>query len=118
VTCEKIDYRIIQLSYCRSFLTFPTVGGGITTPHVDMEDEHHLVCLYYVNDSDGDTILFDKMLGEGNDLQNTPIFARIKPKKGRVLVFCGRQYHAASLPEHNIRTIINFNIIGKYNGLN
>ena len=46
----------------RSFLQLPLnkdyIGDGVDTPHLD-RTEPHLVFLYYVNDSDGDTIIYN-----------------------------------------------------------
>jgi len=56
--------------------------------HTDMK-EPHTVCLYYVNDADGDTFFFDK---------SRQIVERISPKKGRMVVFDGFTLHASSMP--------------------
>ena len=61
-----------------------------------------MVIIYYVNDSDGDTCIFDN---EGK------VQHRISPKKGRFLVFDGNRKHAGSHPYHaNYRVVINSNI--------
>jgi len=119
IATDHIGYKMNEIAYARSFLTVPSPGrSGISSPHVDIDDEDHLVCLYYVNDADGDTVLFDKMdLGdEFDENEELNIIARVTPKKGRILLFCGRQYHAASLPEKSTRIIINFDLIGAYHG--
>jgi hypothetical protein len=69
------------------------------TPHVDHTIPHY-TAIYYVNDSDGDTRLFDK----------TDEIARISPKKGRIIVFNGQTLHAGSHPyETDYRIVINYN---------
>jgi hypothetical protein len=69
--------------------------------HVDYKFNHK-VFLYYVNDSDGDTILFDK---------NYKIVEKIKPEKGKFLIFDGDILHASSPPvKSKKRMIINLNI--------
>jgi hypothetical protein len=69
-------------------------------PHIDM-DENHYVFIYYVNDSDGDTFLFE----------NNKLLKRISPKKGRVLLFNGDLYHAAGHPvKSNKRIVLNCNV--------
>lgn len=71
------------------------------TPHVDMIDMPHYVLIYYVNNSDGDTILFE------ND---ESIIAKVSPKKGRYLLFNGSTLHAGSNPVNSdYRIIINYN---------
>jgi hypothetical protein len=64
------------------------------TPHIDLYNKNgdyqpHKVALYYVNDSDGDTILFNDKLD---------IVRRVKPKKGRILLFNGDTLHTSSHP--------------------
>lgn len=58
------------------------------TPHRDL-DIKHKVALYYVNDSDGDTILFDN---------HNNVMKRVTPKKGRILFFDGDILHTSSHP--------------------
>ena len=100
----------------RSFLQLPLnkdyIGEGVDTPHLD-RTEPHLVFLYYVNDSDGDTIIYNYKSKSPNDI---PFFEdvkeqkRVKPKQGRVVIFDGMYWHTAQQPKNNIRCIINCNI--------
>lgn len=70
-------------------------------PHKDYDDEH-FVLLYYVNDSDGDTVIFDNE----KDLN---IIKSVTPKKGRILLFDGKFYHAAGNPiSSNYRAVVNY----------
>jgi hypothetical protein len=74
----------------------------INYPHVDFDNIPHYVLIYYVNDSDGDTILID---------ENFNIFKRITPKKGNFLLFDGKILHTGSHPiKSNSRVIININL--------
>ena len=67
-------------------------------PHYDQQKKH-FVGIYYVNDSDGDTILFD---------EQENILEKISPKKGRWLFFRGDVLHSASHPyKSKNRLIIN-----------
>ena len=81
----------------------------------------HLVMLYYVNDSDGDTILYNKKLDDVPYVINYPdeccdleVVHKITPKKGRILFFDGRYYHCSSTPSKNIRCIITVDLFGKF----
>lgn len=107
---SKIDGKLIQ---ARSFLQLPLnekfIGTELDTPHIDRETSH-TVFLYYVCDSDGDTILYDYIGTKKKDLDKLKITKRIKPKKGRVVIFNGLRWHTAEQPKNNIRCIINFNI--------
>ena len=73
------------------------------TPHRDSV-KPHMALLYYVNDSDGETFLFDK----------NKILKKIQPKKNRLLIFDGDILHAGSHPsKHDFRLVINIDILKK-----
>lgn len=87
-------------------------------PHIDNYTPH-LVAIYYVNDCDGDTFIFDQkldILSEDRDKEiiennNWTIKTQISPKKGRLLVFDGRYYHASSYTKNSYyRCVINMNL--------
>jgi len=70
-----------------------------------------------VNDSDGDTIIYNET---ADDIQNLPgldtsmltIKQTVTPRKGRVVLFNGRRYHSSSTPTTDKRCVINFNVTG------
>lgn len=77
----------------------------------DEERSSYMTALYYVNDSDGDTLFFDRSYRglEVEDDDNLKIFARYTPRKGHMLVFNSDLYHASTPPkEHDTRIVINF----------
>lgn len=86
---------------------------SINLPHLDAHYKHK-VLVYYVDDSDGDTILFNEKWKE-EDFKNTVMLsteARVAPKRGRILMFDGLQYHTSQNPiQHKYRSIININIV-------
>jgi len=96
--CKKILDRLLQSTKiqspvirCKANLKFTAPNGNLDShnkPHYDQEEDHY-VGLYYVNDSDGDTWLFDK---------DEKVKVRVSPKKGRWLFFRGNLLHAASHP--------------------
>jgi len=68
------------------------------TPHRDSsKDEECKTILYYVNDSDGDTVFLDS---------NDKIIKRISPKKGRALIFDSSLYHASTSPTKSDNRIV------------
>ena len=72
--------------------------------HIDNTYRDHLVMIYYVNDSDGNTKIFK---------ENTKydILSEIEPKAGRFIIFNGNHYHAGIHPKLNdYRIVVNFNI--------
>jgi len=71
-------------------------------PHIDLKLKHHTM-VYYVNDSDGPTSLFD------DDLN---LFQKCDPKKGRCIIFPGDTYHSSSEPRyHSHRIALTFNFL-------
>jgi len=113
--CEKINFKRNDCIQGRSFLQLPLnlKDRALDSPHVDM-DIDHLVVLYYVNDSDGDTVIYENKF-DGWD--NIPHYSELKekqrvtPKAGRVVIFNGKHWHTSCQPEHNVRCIINYNIV-------
>lgn len=80
--------------------------------HTDVEesDQKIITAIYYVNDSDGDTIFFEKPTS--NNVEELKIITRMQPKKGTLVYFDSQIIHAGQLPKkHNNRCIINFNFL-------
>ena len=72
--------------------------NGYNTPHIDFEFPHYIL-IYYIDNTDGDTFLFNK---------NNSIMAKIKPEPNKLLFFDGLIYHASSNPVKNkFRKVIN-----------
>jgi hypothetical protein len=78
-------------------------------PHVDFSKitEPLLTAIYCVNDSSGDTLIFDQRVGQSAPLT---VKTRVTPKKGRLVVFDGGLLHAGNTPRSNApRVNININ---------
>jgi len=119
--CNKINFNIEKIKRCIAAI-HATIRDQQRhdTIHVNA-DIPHLVMLYYVNDSDGDTILYDKTLKDipfgtdyPDDYCKLNITHRISPKKGRVLFFNGSVYHASSAPTKSMRCIITLDLFGEF----
>jgi hypothetical protein len=87
-------------------------------PHVDYPAEQKFMTfVYYVEDSDGDTIMFDHLHENGSNASlNTKlnIVKRIPPVKGTGILFDGNRYHAGNCPiNYKTRTIINYDFTVK-----
>ena len=107
----KFRMRYVNALQGRSFLQFPLnlKERSVDLPHIDIYSRKHLVCLYYVCDSDGDTIIYNEREKDRPDVIYT-IKQRVTPKQGRVVLFDGWLMHTAEQPINNIRCIVNYNL--------
>jgi len=76
-------------------------------PHIDkieaIDNKYYKTAIYYINDSDGDTLFFD-------DAKN--IVCRQTPKKNTLVLFSGDLLHSAQLPIVSPkRLVVNINFI-------
>ena len=114
-SCKKLKIKKVDLLNGRSFLSTPTniPKDDVDTPHVDMVAPH-FVMLYYVCDSDGDTIIYNEKTKFDDcypdPKMNYTIKKKVSPKQGRVVLFDGRHYHTAEQPNHNLRCIVNYDL--------
>ena len=110
--CKDMNIKNINVLQGRSFLQFPlNLKEKIAdTPHIDMEDKEHLVVLYYVCDSDGDTLIFNEREQSKNGFTVYTIKKRVTPKQGRIVLFDGSLYHTAEQPLNNVRCVVNYNL--------
>lgn len=89
----------------------PSMPYKYNTPHRDFEQEHY-TAVYYVNSSDGDTVIFREI--EKSEKYN--ILHKSTPEQGKILLFNGWHYHASSCPKmftKRIALTINFTAIKK-----
>ena len=120
-SCRSVDYDYRYIIQGRSFLQLPLKGlsDQLDINHVDRK-QNHLVILYYVKDSDGDTIIYKNrhqskikysVQGRRHEEQKLVELQRVSPKQGRVVIFDGAFYHTAEQPQKDVRLIINYNVI-------
>lgn len=85
-------------------------------PHVDHEFKHKVFMLY-LNDIDGDTIIFDKKYIDNNQFTTIPLekikkpfkkIKQIKPKFGKAVCWDGSYYHSPSYPKKGRRVVVVF----------
>ena len=105
--CNRIGKQSVNVIQGRSFLQLPInyKGEREDSPHIDTSDDH-FVMLYYVCDSDGDTIIYNEQ--EKSDRYT--VQKKITPKQGRVVLFDGSYYHTAEQPLNNIRCVVNYDL--------
>ena len=84
-------------------------------PHTDCQESKNDVwsAIYYLNDATGDTFLFEEQIDDVSMSDRRthkwkPV-DQVSPKKGRLILFPARQYHAGSPPKKDMRMLINFN---------
>ena len=111
---DMVGAGIKELHAMRSFMLYPSeLNVPRTEPHVDSRDEHW-VGLYYVNGSDGNTIIFnetsDDFPEEYPTLDQVTIKEEVEPKKGRLVIFHGKHFHCMCPPTKDVRTVININV--------
>ena len=108
--CQYLKIPETEVIQGRSFLQWPLVNidtSVVDLPHIDLDEgDEHIVVLYYVVDSDGDTIIY-------NERTESPSYTekqRVSPKQGRVVIFEGGQYHTAAQPTKGTRCVVNYNL--------
>lgn len=102
--CLQQKIRLFDIYRLRLNLTLPNNKDLSKIIHTDL-NYPHWVLLYYINDTDGDTIFFN---------ENNKEIKRVSPKKGRCVFFNGNVKHAGNYPTQNERIGININFIGKH----
>jgi len=106
--CSKVGMQIHTILAGRLFMNFPLIKGNEKKyMHLDLHHPHW-VAIYYLNDVDGDTVLYE-------DDEKTEI-CRVSPKKGRIVLFNGLIPHTGSYPTLDTRAIINYNFLGEFYG--
>ena len=90
----------LNLNLGKPFEGVPHIDGNLDC---ETDTSKRYTAIYYVEDSDGDTILYD--------CETKEIF-RCSPQKNRCLVFKSNVLHSGSLPtQHNLRRVININLL-------
>lgn len=114
---EKINFDIKKILRIRKRLTFPNTSlyDIPYQPHVDYNFEH-LSMIYYVNESDGCTFIYNEQFNmkDKNSPENYSILKKVNPQRGKIVIFNGKNYHASSLSSRKNRIILNINVTGDF----
>ena len=108
--------RYSDIHFNRAFLQLPLEERFVKEHngiHIDLPEDHY-ACVYYVNDSDGDTIVYEQTRYNtecGSQNVELTEHKRVTPKKGRLVMFDGARFHCSSQPRNGYRCIINFDLI-------
>jgi len=113
--CEKEKIKVNKIA--RGCINFSYYHGVHLSgdPHVDHEHDHKVFMLY-LNDVDGDTLIYDKINKSKNPddciipLENIKepfkILKKIKPEQGKAVCWDGKYFHAASFCPQGKRRIV------------
>jgi hypothetical protein len=107
---QKHEFNVEKLSRSLANVLFKNKEYAWSYPHID-ETFKHFVMVYYVFDSDGDTVLYNETYDGITNYENKLTeLATIRPKAGSAIIFDGRRYHSYTRPvENDIRGIFNVN---------
>lgn len=120
----SLDYSKEKVIFSRIMIQNVLEKSVVNHIHVDSE-KNSCSLVYYINDSDGDTVFFDKTkenfpyslyqkFTQTKDWYKNQekffdkIIFRNSPKKGTAVIFDGSIYHASSTPTKGKRAIFNF----------
>ena len=99
--------REIRIKYNILVRNSESTPSNYNTPHHDAVSNAYSI-VYYCNDSDGDTFLFNEFY-EGKNPDKLTIARRVAPKRNRCVIFESNRMHASSSPIYSKdRRVINF----------
>lgn len=110
VLCNGKDIYLKSMRVNMLFALRDFKVNACAAPHIDVDgyDENSFTAIYYLNDSDGDTVIFNEMFKDEIPEKLTE-YARVTPQRGKVIVFNSNQLHSGCLPSSGRRLLINMN---------
>lgn len=118
-TISRLDVEMTELIRMRlGFLlntryVWPSEPYIFNAPHIDFEEDH-MVALYYFNECDGNSFIFDdaEHIDVTDNTSRWKIHKQVEPNvEGKCVAFDGRRYHASTCPkmkEYRIVLTMNF----------
>jgi len=104
----KIEVKTLVRININFVFPIGVVSSNYDTPHCDfMKGDNYKSIVCYINESDGDTVLFDEYSNGIIDTSKKTIVKRITPKAGKAVMFDSTRYHSGSFPSKKTRIIIN-----------
>jgi len=112
--CKK--HKIKHKQITRAIINSITYHGKYqnTDPHID-HDFNHKILMMYLNNTSGDTIIYDKKFYPGgltilpiDETSKRPMkeLKRVSPELGKVMCVDGKHFHAGSFPEPGDRRVV------------
>ncbi len=119
---DSIGVAVQQILRIRIGCITKTPVPIVHSPHIDNGVPHY-TALLYLNDSDGDTIIYNERYPFTKDCLNHDEYAknlkfteleRHSPEFNKVVVFDGAHYHSSSSPTvSNRRIVVTMNFLGQ-----
>jgi hypothetical protein len=81
---------------------------GVAYPHTDYTSPHRTL-VYYVNDTDGDTVFYNEW-NDGTPKDAFTVEQRVHPERGRAVLFNGLKYHSTEYPSRKPRAFVNYKV--------
>lgn len=116
---RKNKTTVTEIKNIRANMTYPDIFSSETDYkpiHVDTHDVGVTTAIYYVNDSDGETLFFEDLGPEGMRQ-----ISEVCPKKNTLIYFPATTRHSSRSPRRNhLRCVVNLNFIvgGGYESAN
>lgn len=115
---EKMNMTVDGLGRVKANLQVKdeSAKGFYHPPHVDtgVNPTGIYSLIYYVKDSDGPLVIFDKKVDDPGGHINLKEIGRVEPKQGRAVIIDSYRYHSSSSPtEHENRVIVNMVFFSK-----
>ena len=87
------------------------------TPHADVDTPGYTTFVYYLNSSDGDTVIYNEMKDERTPLyyetdSNLTVYKKITPVYNSIIKFSSNRYHSYFNPVKSERRFV-INIVLK-----
>jgi len=102
--------RIVRVKMNLNFHDAEMKEDSYSVPHVDTYEKDCVTAVFYVNDSDGDTYLFNEP--EGTPFDQLTVKHQVSPKKNSLVVFPSNTLHSGNTPRlYKRRVVININVI-------
>jgi len=85
-------------------------------PHIDLNHPDFLSVILYMNDSDGETVIFEEKCYNTDQVEcmtNLTVKKSVEPKSNRLLVFNGHYLHTGHSPSKTNKRILLNSVYGK-----
>jgi len=98
----------------RADMCLQSYDGAVHGPHVDYPGKFHYSSILYLNETDGNTVIFNErdtgIQVNHSDMRNFTVKKSVEPKPNRLIVFDGRYIHTGCSPtKHKCRKLLNSN---------